>query len=139
MRQLAMALDLRNNKTIRDDIFERIDLEKSPQKALEIFNKFDGGGKLFPNDILSKLEYELKKDCAYISNEAIMEFSQKEHKNFHKIKTLISHNSNLKIKKNYISPIQKLQENMHNEITNEIIPWLVEKISWRRTSKHLET
>lgn len=34
--------------------------------------------------------------------------------------------------------LQKLQENMHNEITNEIIPWLAEKVGWRRTSKHLE-
>lgn len=54
LRQTAMAINLSNgNKTIKDDIFEEIEIELTPekakQKAFDIYNKFEGGKKLLMN------------------------------------------------------------------------------------------
>ena len=73
-----MALNLSNkNKTIKDDIFEEINLErdaeKAKQRAIEIFNKFEGGKKLFPDEVLKTLEDELKNEDAPKSESCIFD------------------------------------------------------------------
>lgn len=138
VKQQAMALNLINgDKEIRDKIFEKIELEQSEKKSIEIYNKFNKGKDLFPDDILSKLEFALKKRELAISEDALFKYSKINKKSFYKLKSFVRHNTNLKIKTNYKSPIQQYDWDMNNEISNGIIPWIVNNIGWRNTSANI--
>ena len=53
LKQQAMALDLSDgNKTIRNELFEIIPLENTEQKVQEVFDKFEGGKLLFPDEAI---------------------------------------------------------------------------------------
>lgn len=137
LRQFAMALNLSDgNKTIRDDIFEELkqdnDIENLKNKAIEIYEYFDKGKKLFPDDELQKLEYELKKEDAIITEESIIEYAATFNVSFGKIKSMLRHKG-YNIKNKILYPCTNLKEKMQREVDYEIVPWIEKNIGHRIT------
>jgi len=139
LKQTAMALNLSNkNKTIKDDIFEEINLErdaeKAKQRAIEIFNKFEGGKKLFPDEVLKTLEDELKKEDAPISESCIFDYAKTFNKSVGKTRCMLNKKGH-KIKNKLLHPSLNLKEKIQHDINNEIVTWIENNIGYRRRLK----
>lgn len=139
LRQIAMALNLSNgNKTVRDDIFEEIPLETDAEiarkRAREIFDKFEQGKKLFPDEALKTLEDELKKEDVIVLIDSIIDYAATFKKSVGKIRSMLRHQGH-KIKDKILYPCSNLSEKMQYDVDYEIVPWIKENIGHRKTAR----
>lgn len=131
LKQQAMALDLKNgNKTIREDLFETIPLENSEQKAKEIFDKFEGGKLLFPDETILQLKNIIDNDLI-IPEQFITKYSQTFNVPRHKVKSLLHNNFDIKIRDKYLQLNPDLLSYMYKEFDEKIKTWIDTKTGYR--------
>jgi hypothetical protein len=127
-----MGIDLNKiNSDIKQELFAPIQLEYIVTKAKEVFNRFDGGEKLFPKEYISTLETSLRNPESIISQSCINAYAKEFKKSPAKIRCLLK---DKKIRNKELYPIENLTELMHKEISDTIIPWIANNIKWRRVS-----
>lgn len=114
--QKALALDF--NEKIDTGRIEEILLDKEPERAKEIFDYFDGGRKLFPEDLLTRISTNFSKYKNHLYKGSIIKYAQKERISFYKLqRELLKLNFN--ITDNILKPDKK-----DNEIINEdVLRW----------------
>lgn len=65
IRQFAMAINFENITIDYNQEFHKYELPKDKQYAFKIFDKFEGGRELFPEDIATKVANEIKHKAKY--------------------------------------------------------------------------
>lgn len=136
LRQQAMALDISSgNCTIRDDLFETIILENSDKKAKEVFDKFEGGKLLFPNERIVDLKNKIEDSKITLSKYCVKKYSEAFNIPYYKVATLLRKNFNAKIKDKYLLPSPNLSKHMLQEFNSEIKPWIETKTGFRLSTR----
>ena len=131
LKQQAMALDLKNgNKTIREDLFEMIPLENSEQKAKEIFDKFEGGKLLFPDETILQLKNIIDNDLI-IPEQFINKYSRTFNVPRHKVQSLLHNNFDIKIRDKYLQLNPDLLFYMYKEFDEKIKTLIDTKTGYR--------
>lgn len=131
LKQQAMALNLsKGNKTIREELFETISLENSEQKAKEVFEKFDGGKQLFPNETILHLK-NIVENNDIVTEQYMIRYAKKFKIPFHKVKSLLHNNYNIKIRNKYLYLNPDLIMYMNREFNEKIKTWVDKKIGYR--------
>ena len=129
-QQKAMAIDASSENCI-SSYFSRIPLETNPKIAREIYEYFNGGKDLFPeNELINVIECKIKQKLE-LSKELFLEYCDKFCKDKERLaKQLANNNYKIIDIKPHID--KKLAAKMQRETKNKIIPWIEKNIAFHK-------
>lgn len=125
MLQYAMAINLTNPKHNYYDLFVKTFLPEDIKEARKIYDDFDGGKKIFPQDIAGVMQHKIERHRGL--NKHIFDTYCKEYKiNFENKSRLKDEiiKEGYYFDKNYYFVSKKEQSDMQIEINNDILPWI---------------
>lgn len=135
IQQYAMAINLENvNTNYKEEFYKEI-LPKDKKKAKDIFEKFEGGKTLFPDDYASIAEHKIKHRILIekiIETKILLEYCNKFKKNY---KITVEKLKKLGYKlSDEALPITDTEKNfMQKDIDEKLITWIYEYV---RYDKH---
>ena len=129
-QQKAMAIDANAEKCI-SSYFYKCFLEKNPNVAQEIYEYFNGGKDLFPeNELINSIQCEIQQRET-LNEELFLEYCDKFCKDKERLaKQLANNNYQIIDIKPHID--KKLALQMRDETHNKIIPWIEKNIAFHK-------
>ncbi|MBQ8634752.1 FRG domain-containing protein [bacterium] len=132
--QKAMAIEILVKDTFKP-LFEKVELPKNYAFACEIFNKANAGLNLFPNDSMSQIAKQIKEN-KFLSLESVREYCNNYNLNFEEIKIELQNQSYNLTNENWGIPYN-LYNAINDEIDRHIIPYLNDRVAFRKISEPL--
>lgn len=133
--QFAMAINYENPVYDYNQEFHKIALPKERRKAFEIYDKFEGGKKIFPDDYASNAASMIQKR---VTNERIINFETflkycKEFKQNPKDIKRKLHSKGYKFSDDKLLITAKASQDMQNHIDETLLPWINEFVTYSPT------
>jgi len=129
--QMAMAIDMSkitNDKTLG---FHEIDLPEEPEMARGIFNSFKGGSNLFPDEPMAFFQQQIRSKKTF-DKEIFMDYCKCYKKDENELEDLVIQNE-FSLKEESWEISEDIKRAIDIEITNFILPWIENNISFRGT------
>lgn len=128
-KQTAMAIAINNTEDNPINKFTKIDLPRRPEIAYGIFNSFNGGKDLFPDEPMKVIEQQIR-ERNILNKEIFEEYCKKFNKDEAELKRLIT--PYYKIESSMLPVDSELFVKMKDEVYNDLIPWIKENIFYRK-------
>ena len=128
-KQTAMAIainDIENNPINK---FTKIDLPRRPEIAYGIFNSFNGGKDLFPEEPMKVIEQQIR-ERNILNKEIFDDYCKRFNKDETELKKLIT--PYYKIENSMLPVDSELFVKMKDEVYNDLIPWIKENTFYRK-------
>lgn len=132
--QKAMAIEIQKKDKVKH-LFKKVKLPKSPVIAREIFEKANRGFNLFPNDPVGFFAKDVKSN-KMLYKEYVEEFCSINKLNLEDVSKELNNLGYTFTDKTWDIP-QNFVDAINNEIDNQIIPYINNKIAFRGVSKPL--
>lgn len=127
--QSAMAINITESPSEHNLYFRKVELTPSKDIAHGIFNSFNGGKSLFPEEpikiIKNKIREKMSLNKYLFSKYCRLYNKDKEKLKNELLKKYVIDESNIKID-------EELYRKMEDETTEVLIPWILENISYRK-------
>lgn len=130
--QLAMAIDMDNTENDTKGFFTKIELPKNAYFSVGVYNSFQKGTALFPQDTLSVIQKDIKT-TNFIARDLLHKYCETFSKDINEMTNLLKQDFEITDKK-IIIPAE-ITEQINKEITLGILPWIKNNIGWRTTSQ----
>ena len=126
--QKAMAIEIKKEYVIKP-LFEKIELPKNYAFACEVFNKTNGGKNLFPNDFISNVALQIKREKMF-NIEYLKEYCNLYKQDFNQFAKKLENKGYSTTRESWQIPMHTWYK-INREIDDKIIPYLNDRIAFR--------
>ena len=131
--QFAMGIDLGQTTVDYNEEFYKIELPCDKKRAFAVFDKFEGGKKIFPDDYASiaasMIKSRVKKE-RIISINSFEKYCEKYNVNRKETEILLKENG-YKFSDEELKISDNVKIDMQKEIEEKLIPWIDEFVEYR--------
>lgn len=130
--QFAMGINIENTKVDYNKEFRKIELPCDKKRAFAIFDKFEGGKNLFPDDYASLAASMIKsrvEDERIISINSFIKYCEKYNKNLKNTEILLKKNG-YKFSNEELQISDSVKNDMQKEIEEKLTPWIDEFVRY---------
>jgi hypothetical protein len=131
--QYAMAINYEDNLIDYNKEFHKIELPQEKEKSFEVFDKFEGGKKIFPDDdcatFAANLIREQTEDKKILNPEIFMKYCKEFNQNLKDIKNRLIRQGYRFSDKKVLMTKETLQD-MQKHIDEKLIPWINEFVTY---------
>ena len=133
-KQLAMALNISNSddKNIISN-FRKIILPRDRDISYAIYNSFNKGKDLFPDEPISEIR-QIILNQSKLREDLFIQYCQKFNKNENQLKNEL-YETNYTIENWEVPIMPEMEARITKDIYEKMIPWIKEKISYRRIKR----